>query len=163
MCENSTLLLPHFYFYFFFITQLTSYYGVYPLKIIVSIVTVMLFSLNSDNMVSLLTNQPNTVQFSRSVMSDSLRPHEPQHARPPCPSPTPGVYPSSCPLSRWCHPTISSSVVSFSSCPQSFPASGSFQVFFNLYFKKSVYLPLTQCVVFFLTFSCYYTSTFILA
>ena len=68
------------------------------------------------------------VQFSRSVMSDSLQPHEPQHARPPCPSPTPGVYPNSCPLSRWCHPTISSSVVPFSSCLQSFPASGSFQM-----------------------------------
>ena len=68
----------------------------------------------------------NTVQFSRSVVSDSLRPHELQHARPPCPSPTPGVHPSPCPLSWWCHPTISSSVVPFSSCPQSFPASGSF-------------------------------------
>ena len=61
-------------------------------------------------------------------MSDSLRPREPQHARPPCPSPTPGVYPNPCPLSRWCHPTISSSVIRFSSCPQSFPASGSFQM-----------------------------------
>ena len=61
-------------------------------------------------------------------MSDSLRPLEPQHARPPCPSPTPWVYPNSCPLSRWCHPTISSSVVPFSSCPQSFPASGSLQM-----------------------------------
>ena len=69
-----------------------------------------------------------SVQFNRSVMSDSLWPHEPQHARPPCPSPTPGVYPDSCPLSRWCHPTISSSVVPFSSCPQSLPASGSFQM-----------------------------------
>ena len=59
-------------------------------------------------------------------MSDSLQPHESQHARPPCPSPTPGVHPNSCPLSRWCHPTISSSVIPFSSCPQSFPASGSF-------------------------------------
>ena len=67
-------------------------------------------------------------QFSHSVMSDSLRPHKPQHARPPCPSPTPGVYPNSCPLSGWCHPTISSSVVPFSSCLQSFPASGSFPV-----------------------------------
>ena len=66
------------------------------------------------------------VQFSHSVVSDPLRPHEPQHARPPCPSPTPGVCPNSCPLSRWCHPTISSSVVPFSSCPQSFPTSGSF-------------------------------------
>ena len=68
------------------------------------------------------------VQFSCPVMSDSLRPHEPQHARPPCPSPTPGVYPNSCPLSRSCHPTISSSVVPFSSCLQSFPTSGSFQM-----------------------------------
>ena len=67
-----------------------------------------------------------SVQFSHSVMSDSLRPHEPQHARPPCPSPTPGVHPNLYPLSRWCHPTISSSVIPFSSCPQSFPASGSF-------------------------------------
>ena len=61
-------------------------------------------------------------------MSDSLRPHETQQARPPCPSPTPGVHPNPCPLSRWCHPTISSSVVPFSSCPQSFPTSGSFQM-----------------------------------
>ena len=67
-------------------------------------------------------------QFSLSVMSDTLQPHELQHARPPCPSPTPGVHPNSCPLSQWCHPAISSSVVPFSSCPQSFPASGSFQM-----------------------------------
>ena len=65
-------------------------------------------------------------QFSRSVVSDSLRPHEPQHARPPCPSPTPRVHPNSCPSSRWWHPAISSSVVPFSSCPQSLPASESF-------------------------------------
>ena len=58
-------------------------------------------------------------------MSDSLRPHEPQHARLPCPSPTHGVHPNPCPLCQWCHPTISSSFVPFSSCPQSFPASGS--------------------------------------
>ena len=67
-------------------------------------------------------------QFSHSLVSDSLRPRGLQHARPPCPSPTPRVYPNSSPLSRWCHPTISSSVVPFSSCPQSFLASGSFQV-----------------------------------
>ena len=66
-----------------------------------------------------------SVRFSRSVMSDSLRLHELQHSRPRCPSPTPGVHPNPCPLSRWCHPTISSSVVPFSSCLQSFPASGS--------------------------------------
>ena len=67
-----------------------------------------------------------SVQFSRSVMSDSLRPHESQHTRPSCPSPTPGVYPNSCPSSQWCHPAISSSFVPFSSCPQSLPASESF-------------------------------------
>ena len=69
-----------------------------------------------------------SVQISRSVMSDSLWPHELQHTRPPCQPPTPGVHPNPCPLSRWCHPAISSSVVPFSSCPQSFPASGSFQM-----------------------------------
>ena len=67
-------------------------------------------------------------QFSRSVVSDSLRPHGLQHARPPCPSPTPGACSNSCPLSRWCHPTNSSSVVPFSSYLQSCPASGSFQM-----------------------------------
>ena len=61
-------------------------------------------------------------------MSDSLRPHGLQHTRPPCPSPTAGVYPNSCPFSWWCHPTISSSAILFSSCPESFPASGSFQM-----------------------------------
>ena len=69
-----------------------------------------------------------SVQFSDSVMSNSLWPHELQHARLPSQSPTPGAYPNSCPLSRWCHPTIWSSVVPFSSCLQSFPASGSFQM-----------------------------------
>ena len=66
------------------------------------------------------------VQFSHSVVSDSLRPHQSQHTRPPCPSPTSGVHSNSCPSSRWCHPAISSSVIPFSSCPQSLPASGSF-------------------------------------
>ena len=69
-----------------------------------------------------------SVQFSHSVVSVSLRSHESQHARPPCPSPTPRVYSNSCPLSQWSHPAISSSVVPFSSCPQSFSASGSFQM-----------------------------------
>ena len=69
-----------------------------------------------------------SVQFSHSVMSDSLWPREPQHARPPCLSPFPGVYPDSCPLSWWCQLTISSSVVPFSSCLQSFQTSGSFQM-----------------------------------
>ena len=67
-----------------------------------------------------------SVQFSRSVVSASLWPHELQHARPPCPSPTPGVYSNPHPSSWWCHPAISSSVIPASSCPQSFPASGSF-------------------------------------
>ena len=67
-------------------------------------------------------------QFSHSVVSDSLWPHERQHTRPPCPSPTPGVYSNSCPLSQWWYSTISSSVVPFSSCPQSCPASGFFQL-----------------------------------
>ena len=66
-----------------------------------------------------------SVQFSHSVVSDSLRPHESQQVRPPCPSPTPGLYSSSCPSSRWCHPAILSSVIPFF-CPQSLPASGSF-------------------------------------
>ena len=66
------------------------------------------------------------VQFSHSVVSESLRPHESHHARPPCPSPTPRVYSNSCPSSRWCHPAISSSVTLFFSCPQPLPASGSF-------------------------------------
>ena len=70
--------------------------------------------------------QFSSVQLNRSVVSDSLRPRGLQHAKPPCPSPTPGVYSNSRPLSRWCHPTISCSVVPFSSCLQSFPASGSF-------------------------------------
>ena len=73
------------------------------------------------------TIQFSSVHFGLSVVSDSLRPHEPQHTRPPCPSPTPGVHPNSCPLNQWCHPTISSSVVPFF-CLQSFPASGSFQM-----------------------------------
>ena len=71
-------------------------------------------------------NQIRSDQISRSVVSDSLQPHESQHARPPCPSPTPGVHSDSSPWSRWCHPAISSSVVPFSSCPQSLPASESF-------------------------------------
>ena len=69
-----------------------------------------------------------SVQFSFSVVSDSLQPHGLQHTRPPCPSPTPRVYPNSCPLSRWCHPTISSSVIPFSSCLQYDWTSGSFQM-----------------------------------
>ena len=86
------------------------------------------FSLSRQFPAQILTIRFSSVQFSRSAVSNSLRPHELQHARPPCPSPTPRVYSNSCPLSRWCHPVISSSVVPFSSCPQSLPASGSFQM-----------------------------------
>ena len=75
-----------------------------------------------------LKNILHSVQFSCSDVSDSLRPHESQHSRHPCQSPTPGVYSNLCPSSRWCHPAISSSVVPFSSCPQSLPASGFFPV-----------------------------------
>ena len=83
-------------------------------------------SLTSHQLLSLCT-WAKSVQFSCSVVSDSLRPHGLQHARPPCPSPTPRVYSNSCPLSRWCHPVISSSVIPFSSCLQSFPTPESFQ------------------------------------
>jgi len=81
-------------------------------------------SKNKDN--GIQSHQFSSVQFSRSVMSDSLQPHELQYTRPPCPSPTPRVHPNSCPSSQWCHPAISSSVVPFSFCPQSLPASESF-------------------------------------
>ena len=90
------------------------------------------FESNSSLVLSLLYDptlisvQFSSAQFSHSVMSNSLRPREQQQARSPCPSPTPGVHPNPCSSSRWCHPTISSSVIPFSSCPQSFPASGSF-------------------------------------
>ena len=83
--------------------------------------------------------QFSSVQFSRSVVSDYLRPHESQHARPPCPSPTPRVHSDSLPWSQWCHPAISSSVVPFFSCPQSLPASKSFpmsQLFGIMLYQK---------------------------
>ena len=78
------------------------------------------------SLITIFKNPFSSVQFSHSVVSDSLRPHELQHTRPPCPSPTPGVPLNSCPSSQWCHPAISSSVIPFSSCPQSLPASESF-------------------------------------
>ena len=86
----------------------------------------------SDHLIAILCrilqkpSRKHSVQFSCSVVSDSLQPHESQQARPPCPSPTPRVYSNSCPSSRWCHPAISSSVVPFSICPQSLPSSESF-------------------------------------
>ena len=81
---------------------------------------------NSDSLIVQYDSPVFSVQFSHSVMSDSLQPHESQHARPPCPSPSPAVHSNSPPSSRWCHPAISSSVVPFASCPQSLPASKSF-------------------------------------
>ena len=104
------------------------------LAVSLSCLTLLLLHQHSEaNLVHVLLIILQSVQFSRSVMSDSLQPHGLQHTRPPCPSPTPGVHSNSCPLSLWCHPTISSSVVPFSHL-QSFPASGSFQMsqFFTL-------------------------------
>ena len=89
---------------------------------------VFIFSVVSECLLEIYKQIKKFSQFSRSVVSDSLWPHEPQHTRPPCPSPTPKVYQNSCSLSRWCHLTISSSVVPFSSHLQSFPTSGSFQI-----------------------------------
>ena len=82
---------------------------------------IMTFSITNN-----ITLVSDSVQFSHSVVSESLWPHEPQHVRPPCPSPTPKVYPNSCPLSRWCHPTIPCSVIAFPLHLRSFPAPGSF-------------------------------------
>ena len=98
---------------------------------------------------SLLRGHISSVQFSCSVMSDSLQPHESQHTRPPCPSPTPGVHSDSCPLSWWCHPAISSSVISFSSCPQSLPASRSFpisHILLFLHYQNRVFLNMGMSV-----------------
>ena len=92
----------------------------------VSETNIMWYHINVESEKIIQMNMDNSVQFSCSVMSDSLWPHGLQHARPPCPSPIPGVHPNPCPLSQWCHPTISSSVIPFSSCRQSFPASWSF-------------------------------------
>ena len=92
------------------------------------IYTLIMFTVISEFYMVIVYYYLSSVQFSHSVMSDSLWPHVPQHARLPYPSPTPGVYSNSCPLSQWCHPTISSSVVPFSYHLQSFPASGSFKM-----------------------------------
>ena len=94
-----------------------------PIRTYVSIITLNVNGLSTPTKWYRLSS----VKFSCSVMSDSLQPHGPQHTRPPFPSPTPGVYPNLCPLSRWCHPTISSSVAPSSSYPQSFQASGLFK------------------------------------
>ena len=88
----------------------------------------VVFGLKSQEMFCIEYSTMFIVQFCSWVMSDSLWPHEPQHTRPPSLSPTPGVHSNPCSLSRWCHPPISSSVVSFSSCPQTFPSSGSFKM-----------------------------------
>ena len=103
-----------------------TFFGLRPGAVVVLIIIVAYSKnfLTSVIRVSYITGS--SVQFSRSVVSDSLQPHESKHARPPHPSPTPGVHSDSRPSSQWCHPTISSSVVRFSSCPQSLPASESF-------------------------------------
>ena len=93
------------------------------------------FKISSDTTIQFSSFHFSSVQFSCSVMSNSLWPRGLQHARPPCPSPTPRVYSDSCPPCQWCHPAISSSVVPFSSCPQSLPASGSFPM--SQLFKSS--------------------------
>ena len=123
------------YFNFFLVTKIWRYTVIegilhtqsYFLPNITSIIFVnkmWLFCWFNISMYSMTSS----VQFTRSVMSDSLWPHELQHTRPPCPSPTHGVHPNSCPLSQWCHPAVSSSVIPFSSCPQSLPASESFPI-----------------------------------
>ena len=84
--------------------------------------------MTNKHTITVLTITVHSVQFSRSVVSVSLWPHDSQHTRPPCPSPTPRVHLNSCPLSQWCHPAISCSVIPFCSCLQSFPTSGSFQM-----------------------------------
>ena len=118
---DHALLLEHFQTpHYPLLVRIHSFEGISPLWPPLPGKAIKLFSAVSKTVSS--------VQFSCSVVSDSLRPHRLQHTRPPCPSPTPGVYSNSCPLSQWCHPTVSSSVILFSSCPQSFPASGSFQM-----------------------------------
>jgi len=117
----------YLYFFSFFLGEGLGAYQ-RSLKFICGISTFSIYIWININRVfsKQLSVQFSSVQFSRSVVSDSLRPHESQHARSPCPSPTPRVHSDSHPLSQWCHPTISSSVVPFSSCPQSLPASESF-------------------------------------
>ena len=112
---NSLIISTDLYVY-----QCTKYHTVHD-------TTQYVYKYNTQDYWSVIVNLQ-SVQFSRSVVSDSLQPYELQHTRPPCPSPTPRVYPNSCPLSWWCHPTISSSVIPFFSWPQSFPASGSFRM-----------------------------------
>ena len=99
-------------------------------------------------------NPHQSVQFSHSVMSDSLWPHESQHTRPPCPSQAPRVYSNSCPSSRWCHPAISSSVIPFSSCPQSLPAPGSFPM--SQLFAETLIVEIKYLSFYSMPLSCYY-------
>ena len=107
-------------------------YVFYYFFFLIFLCLLLLLYMNSifNTFIGLLMNPVflSSVQFCLSVVSDSLTPHESQHGRHPCPSPTPSVHPDPCPSSQWCHPTILSSVIPFSSCPQSFPVSGSFQM-----------------------------------
>ena len=109
------------------INRIWNYFFLLKSKTVYSLLGGKLFSQRKWNNFY-LRGQIRSDQISHSVVSDSLRPHESQHARPPCPSPTPGIHPDSHPTSQWCHPAISSSVVPFSSCPQSLPASESFPI-----------------------------------
>ena len=106
---------------------------------------VFYFSSCATSFLCFILQISNRVQFSHSVVSDSLWPHGLQHSRLPCPSPTPRAHSNSCPSSRWCHPTISSSVIPFSSCLQSFPASGCFPMsqFFQQGYPRTFVYPLT--------------------
>ena len=120
----------HIFFFFHWIPSTGNIrnwgFSILRLKVSWSAVSVIkLWSLSCKPMLCWMLGQFSSVQFSRSVISDSLWPHELQHARPPCLSPVPGVHSKSCPSSRWCHPAISSSIVPFS-CPQSLPASECF-------------------------------------
>ena len=108
----------------------TAYYYFCIIETLYMLISTSPFPLSLNPWQPPLSVIPNNyfIQFSRSVTSDSLRSPKPQQASPPCPSPTARIYPNPCPLSQWCHPTISSSLIPFSSCPLSFPASGSFRM-----------------------------------
>ena len=130
--EKDTVKIPHFecdFAYFFSFCQV--YFKAmfcYLCWILMSVCLLRVHLIMIMKIASLIQLVFSSVQFSCSVVSDSLWRHGLQHARPPCLSLTPRVYPNSCPLSQWCHPTISSSVIPFSFCPQSFSASGSFEM-----------------------------------
>ena len=136
--QDNSLLLPHYHFWRLFLSRCSTIHSecCKPLGHCFTLINSASYyrlltekvglKLNIQKTRIMASSSISSVQFSRSVVSDSSRPHEQQHARPPCPSPTPKVHSDSRPSSQWCHPAISSSVVLFSSCPQSLPASESF-------------------------------------